>query len=244
MENKDFDVLRRMEADEARARRRGVLAAWGLVGLAVVVLAVMLVTGANRLSAIRAQTLVESDSVSTLLREKQRLTTEIASLRPLVENYRTSLAADSANIPADTQAVVAPPDSQLVVRPGPDPRQTASRPPPGPPARVYLQVVTPGDRAHAAVVGERLERAGFQVLGTEYVARAPRLRNTELRYYKKADEPDAQRLLQALRAAGEESAVLLYLGLENNTRVRPRHYEVWFAAGAGQPTRQPVRRAP
>jgi hypothetical protein len=141
---------------------------------------------------------------------------------------------------AAVDPTVPPPDTTGIVTTGTTEIQPQST---QLPPRVYLQIVTAGDRAYARAVGERLDASGFRVLGVEYVRNAAPLRNTELRYYKRADEPDAQRLLQALRAAGEPNAVLLYLGLENNTRVRPRHYEIWFAAGAGQASR-PAATAP
>ena len=238
MENENLTLLRSLEEDEARARRRGVLTAWALVGLAVVVLGVMIVTGSSRLAAIRAQTTAESDSLRVMRAERARLAAEVADLEGrLAAEYQAPLGLDSAVVAPDTQSVRPPgPDSALIVMSTPD-GDTGEV---SLPARVYLQIVAAGDRTYARSVGRRLAAEGFQVLGVEYVRNAPRLRTTELRYYKKADEPDAQRLLEALRAAGEPDARLVYLGLENSTRVRPRHYEVWFAAGAGQGARRPV----
>lgn len=236
-ENENIALLRQMEAEESRARRRGALMAWLLVALALAVLATMLSTGARRLSDIREQTAREKVRLSQLQGERRVLEDSIQRLSPLVGNYQSLLIADTANLP-----VAAVPDLvPMIDRPRlPSAAGRVAESPADstvvrmPAARVYLHVVTPDDRAHADAVGARLIEAGFHMLGVEYKRSAPRLRTTELRYYRKDDEPDAQRLLQTLRAAGEPNAVLLYLGLENNPRLRRRQYEIWFAAGAGQ----------
>lgn len=240
-ENENVALLRRLEEDESRAHRRGVLMAWMLVGLAVVVLAVMLATGARRLSVIREQTAVESERLAQLQEKTRVLEDSIQRMSPLVGNYQQLLLADSTNLPKATLPDLVPTVVQMIDERRPPPAVEAVVESPAdstavrlPPARVFMQVVTSDDRAHADTVGARLAAAGFLMLGVEYVTRAPRLRTTEVRYYRKDDEPGAQQLLQALRAAGEPDAVLLYLGLENNPRVRRRQYEIWFAAGAGQ----------
>ena len=260
-ENENIALLRRMEEDESRARRRAALMAWMLVGLAVVVLAVMLATGARRLSDIRAQTAVESEKLEQLRAELRVLEDSLRTQNLLVGNYRTLITADIANLPAVAQVPIidGPRQSFLIAEDSAEPgtelpesptlvpmieRSRPTRPASAeradsvvvrrPPARVFMQIVTSDDRAHADTVGARLAAAGFLMLGVEHVTRAPRLRTTEVRYYRKDDEAGAQQLLLALRAAGEPDAVLLYLGLENNPRVRRRQYEIWFAAGAGE----------
>ncbi len=170
-----------------------------------------------QLDVVRRQKETEERQVTELREEKRRLSAELDSLRPLVDNYR-ALAASQSAAARDAQAGTIPQAHE--VRP-----------------RVYLHVVDPGDRQYADGIGKQLTAAGFVVLGVEYVRKAAGLKNTEVRYYKNADEADARRLLSALREAGARSAVLLYLGLENNTRVRPRHYEIWFASSKANPQR-------
>jgi hypothetical protein len=238
MRRDNLDLLRALEDDEASARRRALWTSSALVVGAAVILAGLLFSAYRELNAVRATT-------DALRADSTRLTGVVADLRRIEENYLITVNKDSANLPADSQVVVAPADTlPRVSSTGRDTAGTTEiqlpRPPRELPPRVYLQIVKAGDRRYADSIGGLLDAAGFRVLSVEHVRNAPALRNTELRYYKRADEPDAQRLLRALRASGETNAVLLYLGLENNTRVRPRHYEIWFAADAGQAGRPPA----
>jgi hypothetical protein len=97
-------------------------------------------------------------------------------------------------------------------------------------ARAYLQIVDERDHGYAMSVGTRLQEAGFTVMGIELVPKAARfLKVTEVRYYKKADEAEADRLLKILQANGDRSARPQYLASEeNNPKVRANHFEVWF----------------
>jgi len=54
-----------------------------------------------------------------------------------------------------------------------------------------------------------------------------------VRYYKKAEEAGALRIQGVLEAAGVPSTTV-YLNLENNTRVRGNHFEIWCPANARQ----------
>jgi hypothetical protein len=251
MQQENRRILERMRAEQESARRRAVFTSWALVGLAAMVLAALVFVGQRRLEAVNRQVALKRDSVAIL-------NAQIANLEPLVENYRAGLVGDTANLPpdalpADTALTVEPPgvDSTVALVQGVDdrpphrprvlakaregrPELSQLAPPPERriPARVYLHILREDDRPHALEVGRRLEASGFSVLGVEHVRRSAPLMNTELRYYKQADEEDGTRLLAALKAAGEESAAMLYLGLERDTRVPPRTYEVWFAPRA------------
>ena len=79
-------------------------------------------------------------------------------------------------------------------------------------------------------IGTKLREAGFTVMGIEFVPKAARfLKVIEVRYYKKADEAGAEKLLQLLKANGDASVRSLYLASEeNNPKVRANHFEVWF----------------
>ncbi len=251
-----------MRAEEESARRRAVLTSWGLVLLAALVLAGLAFVGQRRLEAVNREVAIRRDSVASLnaqianlepLVENYRagLVQDSVNLPPdtLVEDADSAGGVGSVAL-VDTVPIVARPSrppnvpgfevnaraeqpqgqsgaqsTEITGRPGPQPERRT-------PARVYLHILREEDRAHADAVGRRLEASGFNVLGVEHVRNAAPLLNTELRYYKQADEEDASRLLSALKAAGEESAAMLYLGLERNTRVLPRTYEVWFAPGA------------
>jgi hypothetical protein len=96
--------------------------------------------------------------------------------------------------------------------------------------RAYLQIVDERDHAYAMNIGTKLREAGFTVMGIEFVPKAARfLKVIEVRYYKKADEAGAEKLLQLLKANGDASVRSLYLASEeNNPKVRANHFEVWF----------------
>jgi hypothetical protein len=225
MAQDNLELLRRLETQQATARRRAVWISWLFVLAAAIVLAVLIFAADRHLEDAQAKKTValekaaaEQNRVEQLKKEEARLTGRIKQLQPLVENYQAQVRAEPG--PATQREV------QFPLGPGPGVEVPAK-------PRVFLQIVTPEDREYAKQMGQRLEEAGFEVLGTEYVERAAALKNTEVRYYKKTDEPDAVKLRDALSAAGVKSPALLYLGLENNKKVRPKTYEVWFGAGVG-----------
>lgn len=260
MQQENRRILEMMRAEEDSARRRAVRTSWGLVLLAALVLAGLMFVGQRRVDAVSREVEVKRDSVEALNAQIANLEPLVENYRATLVEDSVNLPA--AALPDDTGGAVVPGPGDLLqplnhpTRPrqgpvlvprirakaregqpqgwsGPQPTdEPAAPPPPRAPARVYLHVLREEDRAHADAVGRRLEASGFQVLGVEHVRRAAPLMNTELRYYKQADEEDARALLAALKAAGEGSAAMLYLGLERSTRVPARTYEVWFAPGA------------
>jgi hypothetical protein len=103
--------------------------------------------------------------------------------------------------------------------------------------RVYLQIVVESDRDHAREMGMKLRQAGFVVLGIEYVEHAARQATTDVRYYRRDDEENARKIADVLSQAGEGLVRTKYLpDHENDPRVRPNHYEVWFASRSGGPS--------
>jgi hypothetical protein len=227
-----LQLLKALDEAGAASRRRAAWSAWALVGASLVVLAVIVYVGARQIDSARrtladveAAAQVEQKKLADAKTEELMLSAEIARLKPLVENYREAAAGESA--------------AALSIRPQSSVQSPVPVTPPG--ARVYLQIVDQRDREYAVGIGADLAQHDFKVMGVEYVPKAARLKNTEVRYYKKADEPGAERLLEAIHTAGAKSAVLLYLGLENDTRVRPNHYEVWFAAQNRTPDGQGAR---
>jgi hypothetical protein len=99
--------------------------------------------------------------------------------------------------------------------------------------RAYVQIVDEGDRQWARNLSDRLQNAGVIPVGVEHVPRAAGLRRFEVRYYKKAEEPGAQRILEVLESVGVPAATV-YLSLERNRRVRDNHFEIWCPANARQ----------
>jgi hypothetical protein len=101
--------------------------------------------------------------------------------------------------------------------------------------RVYIQIVNENDRAFAKQVAARLTEAGVLIIGIQYVSAAVSLQQSDVRYYRTADQPEAQKILDVIKAAGANPVTPpKYLkGYEDSTRVRPNHYEVWLANGSG-----------
>ena len=109
--------------------------------------------------------------------------------------------------------------------------------------RAYIQIADAGDRQWATNLGDRFQNAGVIPVGIEVVPAAASLRRFEVRYYKKAEEEGAQRILAVMENAGVP-ATPVYLNLENNTRVRRNHFEIWCPANARQFKLRPVAPPP
>jgi hypothetical protein len=101
--------------------------------------------------------------------------------------------------------------------------------------RVYIQIVNENDRAFAKQVAARLTESGVLIVGIQYVPAAASLQLSDVRYYRTADQPEAQKILDVIKAAGANPVPQpKYLkGYEDSTKVRPNHYEVWLASGSG-----------
>jgi hypothetical protein len=97
--------------------------------------------------------------------------------------------------------------------------------------RAYVQILDEDDRQWARNLSDRFQNAGVIPVGIEYVKDSARLGRFEVRYYKKAEEAGASRIVEIMRDAGV-TAELKYLNLETNTRVRANHFEVWCPPNA------------
>ncbi|MEZ5290028.1 MAG: hypothetical protein R2745_03015 [Vicinamibacterales bacterium] len=214
-------LIERIEAQDAARRRRAIGTTWLSVAAAAVVLA-LVVFGARRELTRTQRDLRDARA------QRDRIEADIGTLRTAQAEAQAKLEATEAKLSASLGALgrvsddqrKAAVEQQLAAEP-----DTARLLP-----RVYLQIVDQDDRAFAVQMGRRLERAGMIALGVEYVPKAAALKTSDVRYYKKADEPGAVRIVDVLKRAGVE-ARLQYLNMENSTRVRQNHFEVWFAAG-------------
>lgn len=220
-------LVEQLERDGAARQRRAVFAMWGAVVLAAAVLALLVWMARRELGQAQAElqaVQVQRAAVTTQIAELRRTQADVE--RQLQES-RSALAA-SLGVLGRVQegARGAAVDAQLAA----DPAAAQLLP------RVYLHIVSQADRAAADQVAKQLGAAGFIVVSTEYVPAAATLRVSDVRYYKKAEQAGAERIAAVLKELGVQLR-LNYLNLENNTRVRPNHFEVWFAAGgAGRPT--------
>jgi hypothetical protein len=224
MPHEDLELLKVLEAGDAAARRRAIWISWSSVSLAAIILAALVFLGYRRLGEVQEKVAAAKRDVVILKGQEKTLRDEV-----------TQLQATKANLEliAQNYRAIAP-ESPVAIR---EERVAASIAPPtrSVQPRVYLQIVNPNDRNYAQEMTKRLKQAGFEVPGIENIEKAAGLKNTEVRYFKKADQADAFRLLDILREAGVKSPAILYLAREeDNRKVRPKTYEVWFADGVGQ----------
>lgn len=96
--------------------------------------------------------------------------------------------------------------------------------------RIYIHIRAEEDRAHCAAVAAKLEQAGFVVPGIErLVDRGPD--SSQVRYFRKSEESGARRIADILKAAGVDVRLAYVGGYEESDKIRPGHYELWFAPG-------------
>jgi hypothetical protein len=97
------------------------------------------------------------------------------------------------------------------------------------PARVYIQIETKDQWDKANSIKVELEKQGYIVPKFEVVGfRAPRA--NEVRYYLKDDEKNLERLVGLLKGLQLEVKTVHFQGYETSSKLRPGHYELWFAA--------------
>lgn len=202
----NLELLAKLDEKSARVRRAAIGWAWASVAAAAVVLGALVWAGSARLAEVRTQSAVEQENVSELKQQREKLEAEVKRLQPLVDNY---LAIERQRSIEKARVTAAPEPSQR--------------------GRIFLQTVQADDRRYAEGKKAELEKAGFRVMGIENVERAAGLRNTEVRYYKKADAAEAQRIVDVLKT-GDPSTTLVFLGLDHSAKVQARNYEVWFRA--------------
>ncbi|HJQ27029.1 MAG TPA: hypothetical protein VKA60_24285 [Blastocatellia bacterium] len=101
------------------------------------------------------------------------------------------------------------------------------------PPRVYLQINDESQREKANQVAELLQKQGFIVPGVENVSRKSiTTTKTDVRFY--TDNPEGAGDLSKIKAALKQVEItplerpLGNTGANASTKVRPRHYEVWF----------------
>lgn len=238
------NLLDRLEEHSEAAHRAAARTAWRSVVLAGLVLGVLMLVGWYRLREL--QVLIDERSKTLNVAEakireaKTALSTTEQKLvdtrRALEETTKAQAIAETARETARQQAEeyrqvlseVKKPAALAAADLVSQRKNTAKLLP-----RVYMQIVDAADSNRAEHITRALQDEKFLVLGTEMVAKGNKPNKTEVRYYKAADEPEARRLLSALRANGEPEARLNYLALETNSKVRPNHFEVWLSAASG-----------
>jgi hypothetical protein len=209
--------------------RRAGWMAWGSVLLAALVLAGLMYGGTKKLADLRHERddlQQQSDQLS------KQIESEKAQLKDL-QGEKQFLGKIVGNAPA--AQIKAAVNQELKQNPN-----SAKLLP-----QIYLQIVNPNDRAYAKDMLGRLQDAGYVVLGIEYVRTTYKFNTTEVRYRKKADEPKAKEIVDALKKAGDKTANPVYLKKdEDNPRVLPNYFEIWFPDLGGQSHPFNVQAAP
>lgn len=222
-------LVERLERQDAERRSKALRTAWGSVGVAAVVLAGIVFAGWWQASHIRADLAAARKELDAARHARNEVAREVDALKQKKAELDAELQWKQSQLTASLGALGRVDETQrraAVERQiSEDPKTAALLP------RVYLHIVDRADREWATGIGRRLEAAGMIALGVQYVPEAANLKASDVRFYKKAEEPGASRIAAVLRDAGVE-AKLNYLNLENSTKVKPNHFEVWFAAGA------------
>ncbi len=77
--------------------------------------------------------------------------------------------------------------------------------------RVFIQIVNQNDRGKANDISALLQSQGCSVQGMQFIPQAAALTQSDLRYYRKADTDQAQRIADALKGVGVEVGKPKYL---------------------------------
>jgi hypothetical protein len=93
--------------------------------------------------------------------------------------------------------------------------------------RVYIHIRDRQDDKRAEQLSTALKKEGLVVPGVERVGtKAPK--TTQLRYFRKAEEGEAQRILGILQSAGVAASLQYINGYEGSESIKPMHFEFWF----------------
>lgn len=204
----------RQERDRKDLRRlRITIAIFVVLTLAAVLTAAWAVIAQRQAKIARDQALVSSE-----LAKKEQTVSEQAlqSARENAAKFTASLQVLSSVSNKDVQTAVNSQSSSTLL------------------PRVMIQIVNENDRNFANQIRERLIASGVLVLGIQYVPKEANLTKTDVRYYRKVDEPEAQKIVDLLQSAGAAPIPPKYLqGYEDSTTVRQNHFEIWLANGIG-----------
>jgi hypothetical protein len=218
------NLLEEMQKEDANRRRKAQFVSWVSVGLATLVLTLLVLGAGWQLSKIRAQLKTETAALESIKNETTAAQDQLKKIKAELNETKGTLAANKELLEI---AYTAPQGRNAFEQRLADDQKTVKLPP-----RAYFQIVDSQDRPWANTMRIRLEEAGFIVPGIELVTKAaPTLKSTEVRYYKKADEDGAKRIVELLKAAGVHAS-LEYLHPESGPTVGPNHFEVWFPTGS------------
>jgi uncharacterized membrane protein YqjE len=95
------------------------------------------------------------------------------------------------------------------------------------PARVYVHIPDAQSRTEAQQAQQILEAQKALVPGIENVGQQRSPTASELRYFRREEAEEAERLAESLTRGGVAVDARFVPGFEN-AAIRPRHYELWF----------------
>lgn len=216
-------LLEKIEQREAGAVRKAAGLAWASLAVASLLVAVLIFGAWSQLKRMRAEVTALEGTQSDLVK---RTEAQKADLARLEKEFSEKQAALSTLIGA-VRRTDEPARAGVATALDADPRATVLVP------RAYVHIVDEGDRQWARNLSDRLQQAGVLPVGIDHVPRAAALRRFEVRYYKRAEEAGARRILAVLENAGVPATVV-YLDLETSTRVRGNQFEIWCPANARQ----------
>jgi DNA repair exonuclease SbcCD ATPase subunit len=223
--NERVALLEQMQKQDGDRRRKSVFAAWGSVGIATLVLALLVFGAGAALTKTRSELAEIRLQQNHAEKELEKIRKETTDTQEKLTTVNAELKEKQEQLIAATEVLSSGGRKALETQLSADPNAEKLLP------RAYFQIVDERDREWAKGIGSQLGKSGIIVPGVELVAKAAQLTNTQVRYYKKAEEAGANRIVALLKAAGVDAAPT-YLNEENNSAVRPNHFEVWFVAGS------------
>ncbi len=97
------------------------------------------------------------------------------------------------------------------------------------PSRVYLHVRHENQRAKAHEIANQISGSGFSVPGIQVLTEGPE--KSELRYFRQRELEYAKAILELVNKSVDIK--LRYVpGYESSTKIRDRHFEIWFSRDA------------
>ncbi len=95
--------------------------------------------------------------------------------------------------------------------------------------RVYIHIGSEEQQAKAREIETALQKQGFLAPGLRNVKdRAPKL--SVLKFFREAERAEATQIANLLKNFGVNAPPQYIKGFEDSTKMRPRHYEVWFGS--------------
>ena len=217
--NEQLQLIKALDEKERARKPRASLAAWGSVVAAAVVLALMIAAASSQLKEIKRQ---GDDAAAQLKKTKGLLDAAQENLSQL-EKVKIQKEDEIRGLQSFLDTLSEQQRTALVDKTIQQKPQTAALLP-----RIYLHIVQKEDRPFAEGISQQLRGAGFFVVGIEYVPNV-NLKESDVRFYRKIEQPVAEQILAVLTKAGESGVRINHLSqYENSTTARPNHFEIWL----------------